>query len=386
MPGREPLNSELPRRPDVRQLHNEGRFLSMNSFKRDRKTRWGLLVVLVAASLWGPALAVAQTQAEFNTILRKHVGLTDQDFENMRNGEVVGYLLETPVKNEVAIFGVVWIDAPMDFFLAKYEDIENFEKGTGVLKTYKVSDPPTPEDFSDLALPEKDLNDLQKCKVGHCQIKVGETALARIQKEVDWSASDAHEQATKIIRELALGYVNAYQKGGNSALAVYRDKKRPTYIATEFAGMLKNEAYLPKFIPEFHQYLLEYPKAELPHSKQFVYWTENVFGLKPIVRINHVVIYHDPELNRYAIASKQLYATHYFHTALELRFLIPDPANPERKGFYYVTVNRSRSDGLTGFTGSLIRGTVKKRSLKGQVNYLAGSKKKLEEAYQQEKK
>ena len=46
-----------------------------------------------------------------------------------------------------------------------------------------------------------------------------------------------------------------------------------------------------------------------------------MFGLKPTIRINHVVIDERPEA--VAVASKQIYATHYFWTALELRCSFP---------------------------------------------------------------
>ncbi len=47
--------------------------------------------------------------------------------------------------------------------------------------------------------------------------------------------------------------------------------------------------------------------------------------------MNHVVIYPFGEGDDAAVAigSKMLYASHYFHTALELKFLVKDSANPE---------------------------------------------------------
>jgi hypothetical protein len=60
-----------------------------------------------------------------------------------------------------------------------------------------------------------------------------------------------------------------------------------------------------------------------------------------------------------------LYASHYFWTAIELRVLIPDPARGE--GFWFVNVNQSRSDGLNGFKGSVIRGQGARRSREGHA-------------------
>ena len=56
--------------------------------------------------------------------------------------------------------------------------------------------------------------------------------------------------------------------------------------------------------------------------------------------------------------------------------LVPDPARGD--GFWFVSVNRSRSDGLSGFTGSLIRGKVRGEAEKGMQAVLAITKTKLE--------
>ena len=55
-----------------------------------------------------------------------------------------------------------------------------------------------------MTFPEEDLDDLKKCKVGNCEIKMGEEGLKRIQARVDWSAPNAHEQANALIRQRAL--------------------------------------------------------------------------------------------------------------------------------------------------------------------------------------
>ena len=281
------------------------------------------------------------------------------------------------------MFGIVWIDAPIDFFVEKYKEIETFEAGSGVLQIKKLSEPPRLEDFESLTIPDEDFEALPKCKVGDCDVKASEANLERLQREVDWDAPDARERATRVVHDMVLSYIEAYRRGGNAELAVYRDKKRPNFIAEEFAGLLENSPYLPIYFPEFHEYLLNYPQAELPHSEDFFYWAKNDFGLKPIVRLNHVTIYRPPSdpYAGVAIASKQLYCSHYFHTALELRYLARDSARPDAKGFYFMNLNRSRSDGLTGFTGLVLGRTIKNRTREGQQSFLERTKRKVESAY-----
>jgi hypothetical protein len=77
-----------------------------------------------------------------------------------------------------------------------------------------------------------------------------------------------------------------------------------------------------------------------------------------------------------AVVSKMLYAGHYFWTAIELRVLIPDPARGE--GFWFVNVNQSRSDGLNGFKGSVIRGKVRGETEQGMQSALKITKTRME--------
>jgi hypothetical protein len=72
--------------------------------------------------------------------------------------------------------------------------------------------------------------------------------------------------------------------------------------------------------------------SPLPGSEIF-YWSKVDFGLKPVIRLNHVVICqlnNDPV--KYTIASKMLYTTHYFNTGVELKFLAQQP---DENGSYY---------------------------------------------------
>ena len=116
-----------------------------------------------------------------------------------------------------------------------------------------------------------------------------------------------------------------------------------------------------------------------PGSTDFFYWSLNEFGLKPLFRMNHVVIYPLGEDHNagVAIACKMLYASHYFHSALELRFLVRDTANPTDVGFFLISVNRSRSDGLTGLFGSILKSQAVKRAREGVAGVLANGKKNL---------
>jgi hypothetical protein len=131
---------------------------------------------------------------------------------------------------------------------------------------------------------------------------------------------------------------------------------------------------MTNYLPDLKKYLLDYPKVTLPNAESFLYWQSVKFGLKPTIRISHLVIQEAADAT--VVASKMLYATHYFWTALELRVLVPDPARGP--GFWFVTVNRSRSDGLSGFVGRVIRGRVQSEVQKGSLAALTTTKRRLE--------
>jgi hypothetical protein len=177
------------------------------------------------------------------------------------------------------------------------------------------------------------------------------------------------------LQNAALEYVTAYLQGGNKELALYRDKNRPTYAAQEFAAMIEEMPMLRQREPALRQYLLEYPQAQLQKSTSFLCWQKVNFGLKPTIRINHVAI--TETAGHTLVASKQLYASHYFWTALELRELIPDPSRGE--GFWFVDVSGGRSGSLAGFKGHAIRGRVRDESLKGLDESMQATKSSLEQ-------
>ena len=309
-----------------------------------------------------------------DSYLMKVAKLTPDQRTALLAGQPATKMLDADPSHEVAVLGAIWVAAPAARYLAAVKDIEQFEKGGSFLVTKKISSPPRAEDFAALRLPPDDIADLKTCKVGSCKLKLGEGALVRLKKDVDWSKPTANTDVDRVARQLMLEYVNAYLNGGNAELATYRDSDRPRFIGDEFASMIERMPELTQYLPDLKRYLLGFPKVTLPNSESFIYWQEAKFGLKPTIRINHLTVLEQP--THAAVVSKMLYASHYFWTAIELRVLVPDPARGE--GFWFASVNRSRSDGLSGFTGSLIRGKVRGEAEKGMLAVLKSTKAQLE--------
>jgi hypothetical protein len=288
-------------------------------------------------------------------------------------GRPLTKLLPSDQSKEVFVFGAIWIDASPSEYVMRVKDIENFEKGGAFRVTKTISDPPRLEDFAALELPEDDVKDLRRCRPGDCELKLSASGLEAFRTQVRWGTTTEKTDADAAFRRLALEYVNGYREGGNARLAVYRDADDPVFVANEFRSMIERAPSLAR-MPDLLEYLLNYPSARLESSTGFLYWQEAQFGLKPTIRINHLVIQDRP--GQTVIASKMLYASHYFWTALEQRILQPDPARGS--GFWFINISRSRSDGLKGFVGRLLRGRVRSEAQRGTEAVLRSTKAILE--------
>jgi hypothetical protein len=218
---------------------------------------------------------------------------------------------------------------------------------------------------------EQDIQELKKCKPGHCEVQLPSEAIEAFQQSVDWSSPDAAEQVNRSAKKMALASIMRYQQGGNAALGTYRDKAHPSIVADTFPSLLSRSKALPVYLPELNSYLLDYPNAPSEHIQSKFYWEKVNFGLKPTIRVVQAIIYRDAATASpaYAIAIKQLYASHYFETALDLTFCVPDSENRERPGSYLITVKGSQQAGLTGLKGSLVQKVaVDKQRLEAQTD------------------
>ena len=261
-----------------------------------------------------------------------------------------------------------------------FRDIEKFDTAASQIK--KLSNPPRPEDFANMRIPEEDLKNLEKCTVDDCDMKLGQPALERLQQEIDWKSPDAPAKAQDLLRQRAFEYADAYRKGGANALGVYRDKGKPSFIADEFEILLRNSPYIVAYRPELHRYLLDYPSSTLAGAEDFLYWGEYDFGAKPLIRISHVTIYPLEEGDNASavIASKQIFFSHYFVTGLEITALVRDQKSDE-EAFYLVTFIRERTDGVGGMFGKMLKGKAEEAARVNIEDYLEASQAAIEKYY-----
>jgi hypothetical protein len=80
----------------------------------------------------------------------------------------------------------------------------------------------------------------------------------------------------------------------------------------------------------------------------------------------------------YAVAVKQLYASHYFESALDLSVCVKDTEHPHQFGFYLITLKGSQQAGLTGLKGGIVRKVAVDKTRSSLEKALASIKQNLE--------
>ena len=336
----------------------------------------------MVAALLAAAPAGAQSASMVEQLLMETLGFSADQVRSLRAGATVVRSLDTRMREELAHVGVVYLDASVAQFVERFRDIERFERGTGVPAIGRFSDPPRLEDLDALSLADADVAALRTCRAGDCSVKLPAAAMARFRDAVDWSSAEPAQQANALNRQMIFDLLQAYRAHGNAALGHYDDGDRPLVVAEHVVGLLASDDPLPAPVPALLAYLEHYPEGRPEGVEEFFYWTVVNFGLKPTVRLSHVAMIpldaNVPPGVSYAIAIKQLYASHYFHATLELRFLVEDDGRQPRLGTWLVSVTRSRNDGMTGFRSLFLRPIIARRSREGVAGYMEHVKRQVE--------
>ena len=335
-----------------------------------------LLLLIAIAAL--PSFA--QSTPGLQSFFRQDIGLSQDQIAAIRDGQPVTKALASRTPAEVFLFGAVYIHAAPESYIQFARDLDRLRKLPNYLALGAFSNPPRPSDFKGFSFDSDDIQALKNCKPGDCQIQMPASSIEELRRSINWSATDASEQVNRRLQETAVQRLLDYQREGNQALGIYNDKPNPSEVPKQFANMISYAKALPERLPDFYHYLLDYPNAKPANVEDTFYWARVKFGLKPTLRVVHVLTMRgDPaEPVAYAVAEKQLYSSHYFETALDLSFCIREGNDPKQPGFYLIMVMGSEQAGLTGPKGSIIRKVAVGRSVSNLRDALTTIKNALE--------
>lgn len=284
---------------------------------------------------------------QLSQFLKNDLKFSEGNLSAINSGQVVTNVLDSKVKREVVVVSAAWINLPRAEFLKQSDTAKLNVEMAAAEAGGKFGQPPQPADMQALTIPPNDLKEYKKCDVASCKIKAPEASIAEFRK-LDDKAADFQTQAEALLRQQIVAYVTAYIQQGNAGLIEYRDKENPVRMADEFADILKNSPYLDVYFPELRNVLANFPQATLSQGKSAFYWMVENFGGKanrPTVTANQLLTYQPASQTETVLASKQLYANHYYEAGLGLT-IMADAPEMGKPGFYLIHVNRARIDAL----------------------------------------
>ncbi len=333
-------------------------------------TRNQLLLCTLVACLATKSVMGQGSSAEFRKALAQKAAIAETDFAALQLNQPVVHSIPTSDKAEIAVSGLVNIRAVADEFLRSYRESMTRKNNAAILEIGAFGSQPSFADLETLTLEARDIEDLKECTVGECQIKLSAAMIQRFRKEIDWEAADREQRVTNLFRQMLFEYVKDYRTRGEAALIEYNDKRDRISLAAEQRALNAAPSYINEFIND--------SKAGLQLLDDTLVWSKIKFGLKPVIAINHIRIYKrnsdvGPQV---LIASKQIYANHYFNASLALTAFVRVADAPNSA--YLVYENRSRADGLEGPFGNIKRGVVEKKAVEGLRAILEHSKASLE--------
>jgi hypothetical protein len=319
------------------------------------------------------AYSVIATAEEAPLKILKELSLTPKEISSLLQRKVVTRTLPTADKRELALLGAMLVQSPPESIAAAVRDITEFKKGKEVLAIGKFEQF-NAEEMKKLTLEESEIAALKECEAEDCALKLPVCWIEELN-----NAKDPASSFTKILSE----YAREYRDAGGKAVVKYNNKEDELDSQKEFESILNASTYLKSLAPSVQKYLAGFPGEPLPGSDSFIYWSEEKFGFKPVVSLTHVTLvpWSAEGAQGWLIASRQIYADHYYDASLGLTFLMQtNGAQKDKPATYLVYINRSRVDILAGFLSSLRRAIAVPRIRSGMETHMKGFRSRLEEA------
>jgi hypothetical protein len=343
-----------------------------------RSAKGAVAVLAFIAAVAQPGFS--QSNPDLQKFFQENIGLGEDQIAAIRSGQAVTKALPPRTPAEVLIFGAVYIHSTPETYFQFARNFDRLRRVPGFLALGVFTVPPQISDLKGFEFDSDDIQDLKNCEPGNCRIQMPATSIEELHRSINWSDPDVDEQVNQHLQKRVLELLLAYQREGNEALGAYNDKRDPTEVPEQFAYLLSYHNALPEREPDFYHYLLAYPHGKPANYEETFFWTKVKFGLKPTLRIEHMVTMRGRPADPVAcaIAKKQLYSSHYFRTAVDLSICVREGDDLKQPGFFLIQALGSEQAGLTGFKGSMVREIAVGRAVSNLQKALATIRNTLE--------
>ena len=339
------------------------------------RTLAAALACLVAVT----TLAAREPADPARELLSATFGVGKSDLTRIASGRVYSRSLPVQHDREVATLGIVRIKTEPRRYVDLLTDIVKFKRDDKILQIGTFSAPAAPGDLAELTLEDEDIRSLRECRVNDCDVQLSADAIERFRNDVNWKSPEASRLAMALLRRILSDYVKDYLASGSSAAMEYADASTRLSQADEFSSMVAADTATWPRVPGLRRHLLGFPAVKADGAKDLVYWSKERVHRKNVVSLTHLAILPGERDSpvQYSVASRQIYAMHYFDVSLGITLLIPDKS-VSPPATYVVYLNRSRIDLFDGLLGGVARSVVKGKARSLVAEQLERLRKTLE--------
>lgn len=323
--------------------------------------------LLLAGFKQGP---VEQADDPFG-FFQPSVIVTPADRQSLDRGNTLVLVLPGR-EREVAVFSAIALKATGEDLMKGVRQIADLKRSAFVLAIRRFSDPPRIQDLEGLTLDDADLDSIQRCRPGSCDIKLASSEIERMQRAMAAPGGRSNMALQDLFRTLMLERAGAYLARGHEGISGY-----PINLQQSFSAILRRSP-LPDRMPRFAGYLENYPSRKTPEVESFLYWSKESFGKKPVVSVTHVSLMPGKGragLPAMLVAGKQVFATHYMNASLNLTAVLTGPASSHN---YLALITRTEVDLLGGYFGWLKRALIERRIKDETQKIILGLRQRLE--------
>lgn len=297
-------------------------------------------MVLLAAPI-----RTQRQQAALTSYLKNRIGLDAAQLATVENGQAVVKLLDAPSQRDLAVFGIIQVDVPREFYIERLQDFPSSLRtpnrhGFGIFHT-----PARANDVAGVTITHQDIAELKDCRPNACKSKMPGADMQRLRTEVNWAADDPSLQVNAYVRQRLVEYVTAYRAHGDSALVTY-DDRGGVRANDAFATLLTQSPYLFQDVPSLRSYLAAYPRGKIDDARDVIFWADDrAPRLRPTLSVMHLVVFAPPEYpTTTVVAAKQIYVNHYLEAAFDVTAVVDRRSAAGQVGVYLIVLHRFRLD------------------------------------------
>lgn len=324
------------------------------------------LAWLAAPLLLVYSVAARETPVDPFAFFQPDVTLTTGDRERLAGGETITRIL--PARDgQLAVFAATPLNAPPQSVTAWARSID-----------HRFSDPPVLSDLDDLVLDEGDLDALQDCTPGDCQIKLAWPEIVSLRALTAAPGGRSSDALQRWFREMVLRRVSFYRGGGLTSIWPYVDRAVPIRPDDALGVIVMGASFLGLNAHAVADDLVSYPYARAAPRDSVIYWSKEQIGGVATVTVTHLRTYEiRGALTLTLAAGVEVYASHYRTGSLTVVGIV---GAGDARATYLVYVNRSQVDALRGVLGRPRRVVFGPRARREAELVLTGLRRGLERA------